>query len=302
MGSSKKKMNITKEKNSADKSKSDYQDVFTKLDSLRTNIKGEHSKIDHPSSNKQIQLVAVAFIIIVGMAGVFILYNPNSILKPASNNNSSNNNIIVSLGNFKEDTSVSSQPLFFDNKLSIVYVGGEFCPYCAVERWALVLALSHFGTFSNLSQLYSYEGNVPTYKFSGSTYTSNTIKFEPVEEYGNVYNSQTQQYNKINNLNPIQSSLFKKYSGGYFPFVCIGGAIFEAGSGPNLSPTSFNKYTFDQIQSQISSKTGLFGVINAESNTIISLINKLLATQSASTTTNSTQSIFVLKAHIGFTR
>ena len=127
-------------------------------------------------------------------------------------------------------------------------------------------------------------------------------KFEPVEEYGNVYNSQTQQYNKINNLNPIQSSLFKKYSGGSFPFVCIGGSIFEAGSGPNLSPTSFNKYTFDQIQSQISSKTGLFGVINAESNTIISLINKLLATQSASTTTNSTQSIFVLKAHIGFTR
>ena len=27
------------------------------------------------------------------------------------------------------------------------YVGGEFCPYCGAERWAMINALSRFGTF-----------------------------------------------------------------------------------------------------------------------------------------------------------
>ncbi|MBV8714829.1 MAG: DUF929 family protein [Chloroflexi bacterium] len=30
-------------------------------------------------------------------------------------------------------------------------MGVEACPFCAVERWALVLALSQFGHFDHLS-------------------------------------------------------------------------------------------------------------------------------------------------------
>ena len=37
-----------------------------------------------------------------------------------------------------------------DGKPRIVYMGAEYCPYCATERWAMVNALSRFGTFSNL--------------------------------------------------------------------------------------------------------------------------------------------------------
>src|ERR1700748_87338 len=38
-------------------------------------------------------------------------------------------------------------PLTANGKPEVVYMGGEFCPYCAAERWALTAALGRFGTF-----------------------------------------------------------------------------------------------------------------------------------------------------------
>ncbi|HSR26568.1 MAG TPA: DUF929 family protein, partial [Candidatus Eisenbacteria bacterium] len=32
----------------------------------------------------------------------------------------------------------------------VLYVGAEYCPYCAAERWPLIVALSRFGTFSGV--------------------------------------------------------------------------------------------------------------------------------------------------------
>src|SRR5258708_20962563 len=62
-------------------------------------------------------------------------------------------------------TGSNGHPEFF-------YVGGEFCPYCGAQRWAIINALGRFGTFSNLSQTQAYEYNVPTFSFYGSKYTS----------------------------------------------------------------------------------------------------------------------------------
>ena len=149
------------------------------------------------------------------------------------------------------------------------------------------MALSQFGTFSNLGQIISDESSVPTYKFDGSSYTSTQINFQPVEEYGNTKDS-SGYYVKINSLNSLQQTLFNKYAGGYFPFICIGGCIYQIGGGPNLNPGSFSQYNFNGIQSQISSKTGLYSVINAESSVIINLINQILSTRSSTTTTTAT--------------
>src|SRR3954470_6395027 len=33
----------------------------------------------------------------------------------------------------------------------VLYVGAEWCPYCAAERWALVAALGRFGTFEGVT-------------------------------------------------------------------------------------------------------------------------------------------------------
>ena len=42
-------------------------------------------------------------------------------------------------------------PLSFDGKSpAILYYGAEYCPFCAAERWAIIAALSRFGTWSGL--------------------------------------------------------------------------------------------------------------------------------------------------------
>ena len=41
-------------------------------------------------------------------------------------------------------------PLTVDGKPGIVFVSEESCPFCAAERWSLAVALSHFGSWSQL--------------------------------------------------------------------------------------------------------------------------------------------------------
>ena len=50
---------------------------------------------------------------------------------------------------------ISSPSLSLDGKPEVLYIGAEYCPYCAAERWAMVQALSRFGTFSNLHFIHS---------------------------------------------------------------------------------------------------------------------------------------------------
>jgi thiol-disulfide isomerase/thioredoxin len=72
-----------------------------------------------------------------------------------------------------------------DGKPHIVYVGGEYCPYCAAERWAMVNALSRFGTFHGLGFIHSSAKDVypstPTLTFHKSSYTSKYVVFSPTE-------------------------------------------------------------------------------------------------------------------------
>lgn len=82
-------------------------------------------------------------------------------------------------------------PLFSQGgKPGIVYVGAEYCPYCAAERWPLVMALSKFGTFSDLrgttSSATDNNPSTPTFSFYGSTYTSKYLSFVSDEEATNT--------------------------------------------------------------------------------------------------------------------
>ena len=44
----------------------------------------------------------------------------------------------------------SVPPVVSDGAPEVLYIGAEYCPFCAVERWPLVVALSRFGTFAGL--------------------------------------------------------------------------------------------------------------------------------------------------------
>jgi Domain of unknown function (DUF929) len=66
----------------------------------------------------------------------------------------------------------------------IIYIGTPFCASCAGERWALVIALSKFGTFKNLSGTTSSDIHPggPTFSFYGATYTSKYLSFVTDEQ------------------------------------------------------------------------------------------------------------------------
>jgi hypothetical protein len=107
-------------------------------------------------------------------------------------------------------------------KPEVVYMGAEYCPYCAGERWAIVMALSKFGTFHNLQQITSDSSDtvasVPTFSFYGSYYTSDYLDFSSTETTTTDPNTKLQTPSKAN------EALFTKYdSAGSIPFVDIGG-------------------------------------------------------------------------------
>ncbi len=115
-------------------------------------------------------------------------------------------------------------------KPEFFYVGGEFCPYCAAQRWAIVVALSRFGTFSPLLQTHSSEQNLPTLTFRKSTYTSQYIDFVAKEIKDN-------QGNKLDTLSSDQQHVFDTYnappymrSAGAIPFIDVGNKHISSGS------------------------------------------------------------------------
>lgn len=80
---------------------------------------------------------------------------------------------------------IDGQSLTEDGKPKVLYVGGEFCPYCAAERWAMVAALSRFGTWSDVGLTSSSSHDVfpdtPTLSFHGSSYSSDYVSFAGYE-------------------------------------------------------------------------------------------------------------------------
>ena len=49
----------------------------------------------------------------------------------------------------------TGSPLTLNGKPEFLYIGADYCPYCAVERWAMAVALSKFGTLSGMSYMIS---------------------------------------------------------------------------------------------------------------------------------------------------
>ena len=98
----------------------------------------------------------------------------------------------------------NNKPLVGANgKPMVLYVGADYCPYCAVTRWSLILALMRFGNFTELHYMTSsavdYAPYTPTFTFYNSHYSSKVINFTAFEIAKNIFNS------TINNYEPLQT-------------------------------------------------------------------------------------------------
>ena len=89
----------------------------------------------------------------------------------------------VALGQVRRE---SGEPLLDGGKPLVFFMGAEWCPFCASERWALVEATSRFGKWSGLGELGSRSGqdyfpSLPTYDLSRATYTSDYLNLRHKE-------------------------------------------------------------------------------------------------------------------------
>ena len=173
---------------------------------------------------------------------------------------------------------ISGTPLTLNGKPEVLYVGGDYCPYCAVERWSLIVALSHFGVFSNLTYVLSsatdVNPNSPTFSFAGSNYTSSKVAFVGVEEFGSDPSTVRQP------LTTQQKSLVSQYdncpggSSGGIPFIDIANAYAVSCGAQSLLDISNKNWT--EISSQLNNpNTDVARFIDGAANTLISSICKV---------------------------
>ncbi len=152
-------------------------------------------------------------------------------------------------------------PLTAFGRPEVLFVGAEYCPFCAAERWPLVVALSRFGRFTVLGDVASSPSSVfpstATFSFVGAQYTSRYVTFTGVERYSDQVGADG-KFTRIARLTPSQAALFNGYlamTGGpsarVGPFVDIAGKMVATTSG--FSPALLAGLSQAQIADQVAS-------------------------------------------------
>ena len=192
-------------------------------------------------------------------------------------------------------------PLTSGGKPEMLYMGAEYCPYCAAERWSMIVALSRFGTFSGLSTVHSSTtdtpSNLPTFTFHGSSYTSKYLTFTPVEMQTNVPDPSNGGYTTLDTPTSAQQALLTKYDAapyttqpGAIPFIYFGGKYLSVGA--TYDPTVLNGKSWDQIASALSDpNSSIAKAIGGSANHITAAICKMTGNQPASACTATVQSL-----------
>lgn len=171
---------------------------------------------------------------------------------------------------------VSNQPLKRPStKPLIFFMGAGFCPFCASERWAIVSALSNFGSWQGLVETASADHdekylNIPTVDFARAKYTSDYVEFigrettdrnfEPLQELDE------RDYEILDTFDPDQ----------IIPFLLIDGQFMQVGSG--YSPQLLEGMNHAKLKAEIQNPASSVGkAIKAEADNITALICKSIA-------------------------
>jgi uncharacterized protein DUF929 len=162
------------------------------------------------------------------------------------------------------------------NKPEMLYIGAEFCPYCAAMRWSMAVALSRFGTFGPFTGIHSSSTDVypstPSVTFRNQQYSSPYLTFTPIE------------HQKVNSkpLQPVskaQQALWAKYdtnSQGQvgYPFIDFGNKTVI--TGPLFSPQVLHGLTWAQVASKLHNPNDPVAQnVNAAANYITAAICKM---------------------------
>jgi len=156
----------------------------------------------------------------------------------------------VGAGSGKGPSTISGgSSLFSNGKPEVLYVGGEYCPFCGVTRWSMVIALSKFGNFTGIEYMLSsgtdVNANTPTFTFANATYTSPYISLVTVEHWDrsdNVYQP----------LTTDEQSLLSQYdSPGSIPFIDFANQYSIVGAVGGLGAIDLSGMNWTQVLTQL---------------------------------------------------
>ena len=196
-------------------------------------------------------------------------------------------------------------PLTSGGKPEMVYMGAEYCPYCAAERWGMIVALSRFGTFTGLQTTHSAAAdgaghaepnpNTPTWTFANSKFTSKYLTFAPVELETNIPDKSNGGYTNLQTPTSAEQALINKWDAppytpqgdnGSIPFIDFGNKYLSVGASYN--PAVLSGLTWSQIATDLHSPStpvakSVLGAANYLTAAICGLTNDQPATACTAT-------------------
>jgi thiol-disulfide isomerase/thioredoxin len=192
-------------------------------------------------------------------------------------------------------------------KPEMLYMGAEYCPYCAAERWSMIVALSRFGTFSGLATVHSGIKNgageaepypsTPTWTFVNANYTSKYLTFTPVEMQTNIPDPSNGSYTNLQTPTAAQDALINKYDvapytseTGAIPFIDFGNKYLIIGASYN--PGVLSGLSWSTIATDLHNPSSpVAQAVNGTANYITAAICKMTGNQPASACTSVVQSL-----------
>jgi thiol-disulfide isomerase/thioredoxin len=206
---------------------------------------------------------------------------------------------------------ISGTPLTANGKPEMLYMGAEYCPYCAAERWAMIVALSRFGTFNGLTTIHSAARsgagsaepypNTPTFTFAHATYTSPYLTFAPVELNTNIPDPSNGGYTTLQTPTAAQQALMTKWDNqpyipssepaGSIPFIYFGGKSMIVGTSQTQNQ-ALSGLNWNQIAADLHNPNSAVAKAElGEANYITAAICQMTGNQPASACTSTVQAL-----------
>jgi Domain of unknown function (DUF929) len=176
----------------------------------------------------------------------------------------------------------AGSPLSIDGKPGVVFVSEESCPFCAAERWPVVIALSHFGTWGHLGATTSSSTdvypNTATFSFRHASYTSPYLALRTTELTDNAGHP-------LQALTPLDTELLDHYDippyvntadqSGAVPFLDIDNHYVLAGA--QYDPQVLAGLSMSQITSQLDDPASpVARAVDGAANVLIASIAQVL--------------------------
>ena len=186
-----------------------------------------------------------------------------------------------------EPVKTSGPPLTIGGKPAIVFVSEESCPFCAAERWAVAVALSHFGTLSHLGTTRSSATDVypdtATLSFRTVRYQSTELTLRTTEladNAGRPLQPQTALDTRLIDAFDVPPYVNSADQSGSVPFLDIANKYVLAGA--QYNPQVLAGLSAAQIASQLSNPSSpVAQAIDGSAQVIVVAIDQVLHDKAA---------------------